>query len=399
MRIALVNNFFLPRTSGSAHQVAQLATELASRDHEVLVLTSAQGMPPGNYETDGYRVFRLPCMSLPPLEIAMRYDVNFALSIRNGRKIARLLDEFRPDVLHQHGQFFDLTWMTGIWSRSRACPTALTVHTPLMHTNRAYSAVLWSADVLFVRNLLRRWSPSFVATDVFMRNYVSTRYRVPTRDITVIPLGVDPEQMRNGNAATVRNSLGIGDRPMVLSLGHVIPLRNRLLIVEALPRLIDICPDIVLVVVGVVNDDRFLRRAEELGIDKHVITTGPVPYQEVPSYIAAASLECHEEGLGSGLGTATLEVMGAGTPVVAVADRDSFVGFTLGNWEEVVLVKPNDPEDLAQAMATLILDPSLAKRVGHGGQELIEREFTHETAADRHIDLYLSMMNGERVTR
>lgn len=228
-----------------------------------------------------------------------------------------------------------------------------------------------------------------------MRNYVSTRYKVPTADISVIPLGVEVEQMLGGDAAVVRKTLDIGDRPIVLSLGHVIPLRNRLLVVEALPHLIDACPDVVLVVVGVVNDDRFLRRASELGVAKHVIATGPVPYREVPSYIAAATLECHEDGVGSGLGTATLEVMGAGTPVVAVASPNSFVGFKLRNWEELVLVERNDPEALAQAMATLILNPPLADRIGQGGKKLIEREFTHQAAADRHIHLYQSIAKGQ----
>ena len=84
MRIALVNNFFLPRTSGSAYQTAQLAETMADRGHEVLVVTAAQGAKPGEFRVGGYRVARLSCVTLPPLS-TMRYDVNFALSPRNIR--------------------------------------------------------------------------------------------------------------------------------------------------------------------------------------------------------------------------------------------------------------------------------------------------------------------------
>jgi glycosyltransferase involved in cell wall biosynthesis len=392
MRIALVNNFFLPRTSGSAYQTAQLAETMADRGHEVLVVTAAQGAKPGEFRVGGYRVARLSCVTLPPLGFAMRYDVNFALSPRNIRRVYALLDDFAPDVLHQHGQFFDITWMSGLWARSRHCPVALTVHTPLMHTNRVYSLVMRTADVLFIRNLLRAWSPQLIATDAFMRDYVTQRYGLHNDQVVVIPLGVEAARLRDGNGERVREKLGIGGRPMILSLGHVIPLRNRLLLVESLPYLLDACPDAVLVVVGSANDGRFLRRASELNVLSHVIATGPVPYGEVPSYIAAANVECHEEGLGSGLGTATLEVMAAGTPIVAVANPECFVGITLRNGTELVLVGKNDPKGLATAIGRLLGDPPLARSIGEGGRALVERHFTFEISADRHLKLYESLI-------
>ena len=134
MRIALVNNFFLPRTSGSAHITADLARELAARGHSVLVVTSAYAEEPEDEHQDGYRIVRLPSWSLPQLKLAMNYDVSFAMSPRNYGRLARLLDDFAPDIVHQHGQFFDLTWMSAIWARRRGVSTVLTVHTPLIHT-------------------------------------------------------------------------------------------------------------------------------------------------------------------------------------------------------------------------------------------------------------------------
>lgn len=396
MRIALVNNFFLPRTSGSAHQVAQLARDLSKLGHEVIVLTSAQGSEPGSFDGEGYRIIRYPCLELPPLEVAMRYDVNFALSLHNLRAIYSCLDDFRPDVLHQHGQFFDLTWMTGFWSRSRRVPAALTIHTPLLHTNPLYSAMLRTADVTLVRSLVRRWTPRLVVTDTYMRDYVCRRYRVPHSAITVIPLGINPSQLRGGNGAVVRSRLGIGDRPMILSLGHVIPLRNRLLLVDSLPRVLASCPDAVLVIVGSVNDERFLRRARELNVEPAVITTGSVPYSDVPSYIAAANVECHGECFGSGLGTATLEVMATGIPVVAVAETDSFVGFQLRDRREILLAKRDNPVSLANAITTLLLDPGFARDVGLGGQRLIEERFTFERTTDLHLELYDRMITASR---
>jgi glycosyltransferase involved in cell wall biosynthesis len=225
-----------------------------------------------------------------------------------------------------------------------------------------------------------------------MRDYVAQRYRLENDQVVVIPLGVEATRLRNGNGERVREKLGIGERPMILSLGHIIPLRNRLLLVESLPYLLDACPDAVLVVVGSVNDGRFLRRADKLNVSGHVIATGPVPYSEIPSYIAAANVECHEEGLGSGLGTATLEVMAAGTPIVAVANPECFVGIKLRNGTELVLVGKNDPKGLATAIGRLLCDPQLARSIGEGGRALVEKHFTFEISADRHLELYESLI-------
>ncbi|MFC7758711.1 glycosyltransferase [Catellatospora bangladeshensis] len=91
------------------------------------------------------------------------------------------------------------------------------------------------------------------------------------------------------------------------------------MLVEALPKVLAAVPDAKLLVVGQVYYPLFLERAKALGVDHAVISTGPVAKREIPDYLAAATVECHEQGFG--IGTASLEAMAGGVPVVVPAAR------------------------------------------------------------------------------
>jgi glycosyltransferase involved in cell wall biosynthesis len=118
-----------------------------------------------------------------------------------------------------------------------------------------------------------------------------------------------------------------------------------------------------------------------------VIATGEVPKDVVPTYVAAADVEGHDFH-NFGLGTASLEVMAAGVPVVSVVRADNFPGLELRSWENVVRVPENDPQALADAILKLLDDPELAARVGEGQRRFIRDNFTIETVTRQHAALY-----------
>ena len=88
MRVALVNNFFPPRPSGSAHITEELARRLTARGFDVLVLTASYAGAPADERRDGYRVVRLPSRVLPQTTLSMRFDISFAFSPRNLRRLS-----------------------------------------------------------------------------------------------------------------------------------------------------------------------------------------------------------------------------------------------------------------------------------------------------------------------
>ena len=387
MRIALVNNFFPPRAGGSAHFTEELARRLGALGHDVLVVTTADNAPAGWEERDTYQVYRVPSWSLPVGRLAFNYDLAFSFSPRNVRRIWRVLDGFRPDLIHQHNQVLDLSLLSSVWARRRRVPVLVTIHTALIHTEPLPRLILWLMDRCIARLFIAISRAHLVAPDVFIVDYIANRYRLPEERVVRITIGIDLSRFEAAPRSDLRAELGLGERPVVLSLGHVIPLRDRMALVEALPRLRRRIPDVVVVVAGHTYDDRFLKRARALGVGDAILCLGAVPRSQVPMLTAIADLETHDLQ-GYGFGTASLEVMGAGIPVVAAVRPDNFPGLELRDGEQLLIVPLSDPKTLADALASLLQDRELRTRLGKGGRDFVLDHFSIERITGQYLETY-----------
>ena len=153
-------------------------------------------------------------------------------------------------------------------------------------------------------------------------------------------------------------------------------------------------PDAKLLIAGHVYYSRYAERARELGVEHAIVSVGRVAKQEIPDYLAAATVESHEQGFG--LGTASLEAMAAGVPVVAPARGDNFPGVALADGENIFLSPPGDTPALAQRLVAALTDATLAKQVGLNGQELVARHFTLRRVLDRHLEVLAEMAASGR---
>lgn len=385
MRIAVVNNFFPPRVGGSSHLSHSLAVGYAKAGHEVIVITAAYPDTPAYEEAEGIKIHRVPAMAMPKTRLSVSFDMAFATRPTLRKRIDRLLSAFKPDVIHQHGQFFDLTWSTGHWARANNVPVLLSVHTRLESPRPFYSTVFASLDRIVVRPILNRYKPNVVVMDTHMKRYITKRYGAAVADQVSIPVGVEVERFQGGDPQAVRRKHGLADdTPLIVSIGHVILLRDRIALVEALPEVRSKIPDAKLIVVGGVYYDRFLTRAQELGVDDMVISTGAVPRSEMKDYLAAADVEAHDLQ-GYGFGTASLEAMGAGVPVIAAVDSDNFVNAPLVDGDNVWLVGLGDRQALADKLVYVLRHPDEAREVGTRGERFVEEHFTMESVIDRHL--------------
>ncbi|MDT7805197.1 MAG: hypothetical protein QOI78_8630 [Actinomycetota bacterium] len=384
MRIAVVNNFFPPRVGGSAHMSASLAAQFVEEGHEVLAITAAYADAPAEEERDGYRVVRLPATKMPQVGLSIDFDMSFA-SVRPGnwRRLWKLLNEFKPDAIHLHGQFFDLSWLAGIYARRRNIPVLLTIHTLLISDNKLYGGVFRMLDAVLVRPILSYIRPRYVILDKLGVDYCVDRYGTSDANSEYFPIAVDTGHFAKPVTKDVRAEHEIGDAPLIVSLGHVIPLRNRLPLIEALPSILDKHPGVRVVVVGRVYHDAFLKRAAELGVSEALVVTGAVPKEDVPAYFAAADIVTHD--LNGGCGTASLEAMLSGTATIASVTEDNYPGIELRNGENVLLVRPDDAEAVASTVIGLLDDPERRAVIAQRESEMVRSNFGLDVVAEEHL--------------
>jgi phosphatidylinositol alpha-1,6-mannosyltransferase len=138
--------------------------------------------------------------------------------------------------------------------------------------------------------------------------------------------------------------------------------------------------DVGYVVVGTGPDrDRLERLAASLGVLERVRFAGFVPDDLLPSYYHGCDLFAlisrHAPGRAAveGFGIVFLEAGACGRPVLG--GRSGGVADAVAEGESGLLVDPGDVEEVAGALSRLLTDGALARRLGEGGRQRVQRSF------------------------
>jgi len=146
-------------------------------------------------------------------------------------------------------------------------------------------------------------------------------------------------------------------------------------VLEALPSLARLRPEVRLVIAGDGDDRRRLaERAWALGIGEHVLFTGFTSETTLRElYRRSAALVLPSRGEGFGL--VYLEAMREARPVVAT--RASAAEEIVVDGETGLLVEPEDREALIGTLAGLLADPERARTLGEAGNRRWKAEFSY----------------------
>ena len=290
---------------------------------------------------------------------------------RERRRIRELCARFRPDVVHTHGCRSDVI-DAGV-ARALGVPIVATVHgsSQLGGITRLYE---WLEFALFRR---------FDAVVAVSRPLVPTlrRFGVKPDRIHVIPNGWNGRAPRS-DRATARKALGIPPDQFVVGwVGRLIPVKGADLFLEACAQLSD-----VPVAASIVGDGAERGRLEQLsrwlGVSDRVRFHGQVDDASrlFPAFDAFV-LSSRSEGTPLVLP----EAIAAGVPVVAttVGGVPDLVGPSEG-----LLVPPEQPTALAQAMLAIHSNPEAATRRAAAARNRLETEFGPQQWLARYEQVY-----------
>lgn len=378
MRICLVSQEYPPDTGGIASQVWLKAHALTSRGHVVHVISSTYEEPARTYMDGEVVVHRItdPSIDTDFSETSVQW-VGYSWAVAN--KIYGLLNEIEFDVIEfpeygAEGFIYQLdayryhhipivVYLYGsltMWAERMGWPEAGSDF--YQFGTFMEEATVRRADLLFAasHNVAHFWSQ---------------RCAIPLERIHVVHSAVDaklflprPDQ-KNG-------------RPTVLFVGRVDEGKGLFTLVDAVLRLRQKYPSILLRIVGEGSEEDMELLRETIArarAEENFELVGRVLNHDLPRHYAATDVFASPAPEEHGLATVYLEAFACEKPVVACntagapeAVLDGVTGF---------LVTPGNSDAVATALDRLLANPELRQQLGRNGRKRVLEYF----AIDQHI--------------
>ena len=411
MRIGLITGEFPPMQGGVGDFTHELGQALATLGHEVHVLTSAsRNLQPATQN---------PKLETQNPKPETRNPVIVHRSVRDWgwgcwRDITRLNDALRFDILniqyqiaaygmHPAINLLPLRLRTGTGSRPRTVVTFHDVKVPYLFPKAG--RLRW-----WVNLALARWSDAAIATNAEDLARLSTYSFICS--LSLIPIGsnISPEPPADYDREAWRADRGLKPDDLLLSyFGFLNESKGAKTLVHALNKLVqrgynmqsvsNLQPptsNLQLMMVGgkVGSSDStnvaYLKRVEglieELGLRDRVLWTGYTPQPEVSANLLASDI-CvlpYRDGASFRRGS-FMAAIAHGLPIVSTRPRVDVPELRHG--ENILLVPPDAPVALAEAIARLAEDPKLRRRLSEGAVRLAQN-FTWEKIAEKTEALY-----------
>jgi glycosyltransferase involved in cell wall biosynthesis len=363
MRVLFWSELFWPYIGGAEVFATKLLMALRERGHEIIVVTR-QDSPdlPLEDRYQGIPVYRFPFWT----SLTNSADLDHLLKTR--RRITELKRAFSPDLVHIHG-FGPTSVLFHVGAAStRPLPLLFT----LINELSAYAAghesltrVLRSAEWVTSKAAealaqARRLAPEITPRSSIIHNGIDTPALLPE------PLPYEA--------------------PRLLCLGRLAIQKGFDLALTALASIADRFPLVRLVIAGDGQERPALeRQVIEFGLKDRVKFLGWVSPDEVPALLNTATMVLMPSRW-EGLPSVVLQASMMARPVVATP---------VGGLSEVVahqqtglLVPPEDPVRLAEAITFLLARPAVATQMGQAARHRMQGAFTWERCVDAYDTLY-----------
>lgn len=365
--LALDIDLGMPR--GDAIHVREITHALAARGHRVRLVTAT---PPE----------RVPFID-PDVDHARRPEEGDWSILRACRRLAV---ETRCEVIYERRLSPKISYAL---SRLLGVPFVVElngVEEEAAMQGRADESPLgpWKARV---RNRMLRRADAIVAVTPQLADIAKKRLGIDPARIDTVPNGVDTERFRPSDASSARQALGLEERPRIGFVGNLVPWQGVEFAIRALPDVLRRNGEARFALVGDGISRSFLEgEATKLGVESQISFLGHIPYERVPLHIASFTV-CvapfvRRRNEDAGLSPLKMyEYMACGRPVVA-SDLPG-VRETIARSGGGLVVPPEDPAALADAISRLLADASLAEAMGRHGRDYAVAECSWAHSAQR----------------
>lgn len=239
-----------------------------------------------------------------------------------------------------------------------------------------------------------RHASMVLANSAALANALAADYQIPRRAIDVLHLGVDVERFAPHPTAALRCALGLAPgEVLALFVGRIERRKGIDTLVDAFAAASRLVPGLHLAIAGSDTDtapggsslrEHLEARLAAAGCAQRVHWLGARDHRDLPELYAGCDLFVAPSRL-EPFGLVYLEAMAAGRPVIGCAAGG--VPEIVQDGMQGVLVPPENPAALAEALVALATDPARRRSMGERARERAEA-FDHRALATRTVACY-----------
>jgi glycosyltransferase involved in cell wall biosynthesis len=231
-------------------------------------------------------------------------------------------------------------------------------------------------------------SDAIICPSHVTRDYIAS-LGLDRKRVNVIPNGVSPSDFSPSPLPVRENRV-----PILLYIGTLADWQGLDVVIKALPRILEERPVQLRVVGRGRSRQRKLlaKQIRKLGVEENVSIQPAIPHHEVPTMISESDICLAPLGLNDRNVTQgacpikVLEYMASSRPLVA--SNMPIVRELVREDVDALLFSPNDPEDLARKVLTLLQDYDLSKRLADSATERALTKFTWHAAQKKLVKVY-----------
>ena len=227
--LRILNRFNL---GGPTYNAAYL-TKYLPKEYETLLIGGEKD------ESEASSLHITKSLGLDPIIIReMRRSVNFSQDRLAYKKIAQIIREFKPDIVHTHAS------KAGAIGRLAAINENVPaiIHTYHGHVFHGYFNPIKTKVYKFIETELAKRTQKIVAISDIQKKELSVDHKICSPDkIEVIPLGFDLDRFQLNkeiNRKTFRDKYKLDDDLIAIGIiGRLVPIKNHQLFLKAIARL------------------------------------------------------------------------------------------------------------------------------------------------------------------
>ncbi|RLG33114.1 glycosyltransferase family 1 protein [Methanosarcinales archaeon] len=368
MRILYLTKKYPDASGGDAVVVANLEEELTKKGHEVLILTSNC---PEIKEKEKVFKFGLKDKATNLDRITIRRVISLIILFFWGLKYLRRL---KPEVIHSHSA--DLGFFISLSARLYRIPVVNTCH-GVSFIDKQYSFIKRFAEIFFLKHA------GFKKIIVVDKNNLRDFEEAKIKNRVYIPNGVDIRRLRFDKEKSGRQK---NQDFRFLFVGRLEEQKGVKYLIHAARILIEQTKFFRVLLVGDGSQREMLENlTKEYKLGSYVTFLGRVEDEKL------IELYCTSDAfvlpsLWEGLPLTLLEAWAARLPVI-VTDVGGISGICVDG-VNALIVRPKDPENIAEAMLRVVEDEELRRKLGKNGEELVMSNFSLDKVVMRTLDLY-----------